>query len=85
MKSFIDAVLPGGVARSSGCRSLALVCVAAVLAVAVPATGEAQTTFTWNGGGADNNWTTAANWGGTAPVADDLLVFSGATRPSNTN
>ena len=41
---------------------------------------------TWTGGGADNNWTTAANWGGTAPVAGDDLVFpNGAARLSNTN
>ncbi|MGI8788651.1 MAG: FG-GAP-like repeat-containing protein [Pyrinomonadaceae bacterium] len=31
---------------------------------------------TWNGNGADANWTTAANWAnGVAPVADDDLVF----------
>ncbi len=36
----------------------------------------AATTFTWDGGGADNNWTTAANWvGDVAPVAGDSLVF----------
>ncbi|MCC6127001.1 MAG: autotransporter-associated beta strand repeat-containing protein [Pirellulales bacterium] len=33
----------------------------------------------WNGGGAPNaNWTTAANWGGTAPSAGELLTFRGA-------
>ncbi len=31
---------------------------------------------TWNGGGADSNWTTAANWAGdVAPTANDDLVF----------
>jgi hypothetical protein len=42
-------------------------------------------THTWNGGGADNNWTTAANWGGTSPVSGDSLSFDGNTRltPSN--
>ena len=31
---------------------------------------------TWDGGGADNNWTTAANWtNDVAPVANDDLVF----------
>ena len=46
----------------------------------------AATVRTWTGGGADNNWTTAANWGGTAPVAGDDLVFpGGAARLSNTN
>ncbi|MBA4181478.1 MAG: hypothetical protein C0506_12885 [Anaerolinea sp.] len=41
---------------------------------------------TWTGGGSDNNWTTPANWGGTAPVAGDSLVFPvGASRLNNTN
>ena len=31
---------------------------------------------TWDGGGANNNWTTAANWvGDVAPNAGDDLVF----------
>jgi autotransporter-associated beta strand protein len=34
-------------------------------------------TLTWDGGGADNNWTTAANWvGDVAPIPGDVLVFS---------
>ena len=46
----------------------------------------AATARTWTGGGADNNWTTPGNWGGTAPVAGDDLVFpGGAARLSNTN
>ena len=49
----------------------------------------AQTTFTWDGGGADNNWGTGANWAGdVAPSGDtgnNRLVFSGTTRPSTTN
>lgn len=36
-------------------------------------------TSTWTGAGADDNWTTAANWGGTAPSAGDDLVFPGGT------
>ena len=41
---------------------------------------------TWTGGGANNNWTTPANWGGVAPLAGDDLVFpSGALQLSNTN
>ncbi len=46
----------------------------------------AQSTYTWNGGGTDNNWTTAANWGGTAPGSPQaFLNFGGSTRlaPSN--
>ena len=42
-------------------------------------------TSTWNGGGSDNNWQTAGNWGGTAPSAGNELTFGGSTRPSNTN
>ena len=35
---------------------------------------------TWDGGGGDGNWTTAANWvGDVAPVAGDLLQFGGTT------
>ena len=40
---------------------------------------------TWNGGGSDANWSTAANWGGTAPSAGDVLMFAGSTRLTNTN
>ena len=36
-------------------------------------------TRTWNGGGSDNLWSNAANWGGIAPEANDALVFSGNT------
>ena len=43
-------------------------------------------TRTWTGAGANNNWSTPANWGGTAPVAGDDLVFpAGAARKLNTN
>src|SRR5437867_489211 len=40
---------------------------------------------TWNGGGADDNWTTADNWGGTVPLAGDDLVFDGTTRLTPNN
>lgn len=42
-------------------------------------------THTWNGGGANNNWNTAANWGGVAPVAGDSLIFAGSIRLGCTN
>src|ERR1700688_707529 len=38
-------------------------------------------TYTWNGGGADNKWSTAANWAGNvAPVNDGTaaIVLAGA-------
>src|SRR5438046_3591829 len=42
---------------------------------------------TWDGGGADNHWTTAANWAGdVAPQPGDDLVFpAGAARLTNLN
>ena len=41
----------------------------------------------WTGGGADNHWSTAANWAGdTAPSAGDNLIFpSGPTKTSTNN
>ncbi|VTR93771.1 Uncharacterized protein OS=Skermanella stibiiresistens SB22 GN=N825_07995 PE=4 SV=1: Autotrns_rpt: Autotrns_rpt: Autotrns_rpt: Autotrns_rpt: VCBS [Gemmata massiliana] len=33
-------------------------------------------TVTWTGGGGNNNWSNAANWGGIAPVTGDDLVFA---------
>lgn len=43
--------------------------------------------YTWDGGGGDSNWTTAANWiSDTAPAAGASLTFpSGASRLTNTN
>jgi fibronectin-binding autotransporter adhesin len=43
-------------------------------------------TRTWDGGGGNDLWSTAANWSGdVAPLVDDYLVFAGTTRltPSN--
>ncbi len=49
----------------------------------------AASTLTWDGGGGDNNWTTAANWvGDVAPVAGDSLIFDAtgvAARPTANN
>lgn len=45
-------------------------------------------TFTWDGGGGDNLWTTPANWvGDAAPGGSntDDLVFTGSARTANTN
>jgi hypothetical protein len=45
------------------------------------------TDFTWDGGGADNLWTTKENWvGDVAPKAGDKLVFpAGATKLNSVN
>src|SRR3954468_9501200 len=45
------------------------------------------TIFTWDGGGGNNNWSTANNWnpnGAPAQNAGADLVFAGATRVTNT-
>lgn len=47
-----------------------------VTSFATPASA-AGVTFTWDGGGGDDNWSTAANWvGDVAPGTDDDLVFA---------
>jgi autotransporter-associated beta strand protein len=71
-------------------RTPAVALLAVVLAAFVSALpahpAQAVATRTWTGGGADSNWTTAANWGGTAPVVGDSLVFPQvASRKTNTN
>jgi fibronectin-binding autotransporter adhesin len=40
---------------------------------------------TWTGGGLDNNWMTAGNWGGTAPMASDSLIFDGIANTTTNN
>jgi autotransporter-associated beta strand protein len=40
---------------------------------------------TWTGGGMNANWSTAANWGGTALAAGYDLAFDGSTSLTNTN
>jgi autotransporter-associated beta strand protein len=41
---------------------------------------------TWDGGGADNNWSTAGNWSGDlVPPFASPLTFAGSTRLNNTN
>ncbi|MFO1512624.1 MAG: cadherin domain-containing protein [Verrucomicrobiota bacterium] len=40
---------------------------------------------TWTGNGTDDNWTSGANWNGTAPVESTPLVFAGINRRTNFN
>ncbi len=43
-------------------------------------------TGAWDGGGADNNWSTAGNWdNNVVPVFATPLTFAGSTRLNNTN
>lgn len=67
--------------RSPTLRRLALICLVVLLS-ALPLSAA---TRTWTGT-ASNLWSVAANWGGTAPVAGDDLVFpAGALNPSTMN
>jgi autotransporter-associated beta strand protein len=58
-----------------------------LLAMLAPTLASAQTTYTWTGGGSDNNWNTAANWtpGAVGSGNGTVLVFSGSTRTSPNN
>jgi autotransporter-associated beta strand protein len=42
-------------------------------------------TLTWTGAGNDDNWSTAANWGGIVPSPGDSLIFTTTSRLNNTN
>jgi autotransporter-associated beta strand protein len=55
--------------------------------VGLTAAGVRAATFTWNGGGADNKWSTPGNWEGDAgaPAAGDALVFAGSAQLNNIN
>lgn len=59
----------------------------AIAALWAASVAHAQTTYTWTGGGSDNNWNTAGNWSGGVPASsgNTVLVFSGSTRTSTTN
>ncbi|MEO5914500.1 MAG: malectin domain-containing carbohydrate-binding protein [Luteolibacter sp.] len=49
-------------------------------------TAATAATSTWDGGGADANWSTAANWAGdSAPVSGNDLVFAGFVGTSAAN
>ena len=61
---------------------------AAVLVVMLAAPAAHAATCTWSGGSTNTNyyWMDGANWGGTAPVGGDSLVFpSGPTNISTNN
>lgn len=67
-------------------RGLRFLAVVTVVGLATGTGSIFAATRTWTGAGADNNWSTAANWGGTAPLAGDDLVFpDGAARMTTNN
>src|SRR5439155_7057154 len=41
--------------------------------------------FAWNGGGGDNNWSTAGNWNDGSPKEGSKLTFGGTLRRANYN
>ena len=72
--------------RSSAPRSILPLLIGAgllVAALAAPPPVEAVTR-TWDGGGADNNWSNAANWSGDIlPLAVDTVTFNAtSTKPA---
>lgn len=64
-----------------------LITLAACSFVLIASSSALAATRTWDGGGANNSWTTATNWvDDTAPVAGDDLVFpAGATQMAANN
>ena len=67
-------------------RGLRFLAVVTVVGLASGTGSIVAATGTWTGAGGDNFWSTAANWGGTVPVAGYDLVFpNGAARLTNTN
>ena len=64
--------------------ALGLAAVSAVAASLMIGSEAFAATRVWTGQGADNNFSTAANWqGGVAPVDGDDLVFDGAATPNS--
>ena len=59
--------------------NLVVFVVALVVAVGLLASPAHAAIYTWNAGGGNTNWATAANWGGTEPGSGDTADFSGST------
>ena len=60
--------------------------VAAILGVLMLAAGSALAGTTWDGGGSDNNWSTAINWNDNAtPTSPSALNFGGTTQLTPNN
>lgn len=58
-----------------------------VLSLLVPSVTATAQNFTWDGGGGDGNWSTAANWAGTAPGNNfvDDVIFNNAVNLNSNN
>jgi hypothetical protein len=59
-------------------------CARIVPALVIVGTGVQAATFTWDGGGADNNFGTTGNWDTSSPTSDADIIFAGSTRPNIT-
>jgi fibronectin-binding autotransporter adhesin len=57
--------------------SVATALITALALAVAPLAQAAQ--LTWSGGGGNANWSTGANWAGTAPTGTDALIFAGNT------
>jgi len=61
--------------------------VVGLLTLAVGPASAQTTTYTWSGAGGDGNWSTSANWGGTAPASsltNTRINLTGATNTTTT-
>jgi fibronectin-binding autotransporter adhesin len=82
--SCFSASFPGSRSRIGRWLGLASLAAMALGSASV----SAQTLVTWNGGGADGNWSTTGNWAdGIAPTTTGTfaLTFSGSVRTTSTN
>src|SRR5258708_1468199 len=58
-----------------------------VIAVLAAQSLQAQSTLTWTGGGATDNWSDINNWGGVGipDATNNILIFDGSTRLTPVN
>ena len=68
--------------KNRNVKALLAASVAAAATVLLGRSTALAQSSTWNGGVVDNNFTTAANWGGVAPSPNNSLTFAGSTRTS---
>ena len=70
----------------SRARVLLLLAFVAVTVLGVVDARAGATTYLWDGGGADGNWTNSVNWDRTIATGNNsVLAFAGTVRTTNTN
>jgi fibronectin-binding autotransporter adhesin len=67
------------------CRLNAGLSLLCALPVVFAAASASAAIASWSSGGANDNWTTPANWGGIAPVSGDNLIFGSGARTTPNN